>query len=59
MEFFLGVAPLGLLVVLAVWLIWRGLRTEPDNRNNKSGETEDFRYYGTRPGSGGGVAEGD
>ena len=30
MEFFLGVAPLGLLVILAVWLVWHyGLRRVP------------------------------
>lgn len=52
MDFFLGVAPLGILLAVAVWLIWRGMRTAPDSRNNKSGQNEDFRYYG--PGRNGG-----
>ncbi len=37
MEFFLGVAPLGLVVILAVWLVWRGLRRPADSSKNRAG----------------------
>ncbi|MCG6885247.1 MAG: hypothetical protein LJE62_15975 [Silicimonas sp.] len=36
MEFFLGVAPLGIMFVVAVWLVWRGMRTRPDDRANRA-----------------------
>ena len=34
MEFLTGLAPLGLLVLLAAILISRGMRTKPDGSNN-------------------------
>ncbi|MEM9427527.1 MAG: hypothetical protein AAGA06_12590 [Pseudomonadota bacterium] len=46
MDLLIDLLPFIALVAFTGWLVWRGLSTKPDASSNKSGEEEDFRYYG-------------
>ncbi|NNE86877.1 MAG: hypothetical protein HKN27_02275 [Silicimonas sp.] len=45
MEIFLQIAPLALLILGVAIIIWRGMRTKPDNTNNEArGGGSDSHY---------------
>ncbi len=41
MDVFLGIAPLAVLIIIALWLILRGIRLDPHDKDTGGGEVAD------------------
>jgi len=46
MKPILQIAPLAILILVAVWAVWRGFRTPPRNGNNRAkGGGPQWKYW--------------
>lgn len=54
MRIFLQIAPLPLLAIGAGILVWRGMKTKPDGRNNTESSSSGLEATGSGSADGGG-----